>query len=489
MHIRGVVIENVKSFRGKHRFELSSGVNYFVGDNNSGKSTLMEALLFLFDGPAKWAPEAFYSTGTTSPTRVEAEIAGGVDELVLQEKFKRLAAYVFEDKGERILRLDRSSIDRQVEQGGKPKTITVKQVAFWHNERQQFENVTGIDAVVKSIFDFEAVWADTHPSEHIDFASTKTLGRLLDSAFKRFTKTEQWQALTEAHAKAFSPNEEGSFLTETQDLAAGIKELVDEQYGSAEYRFNFGLPEASVFMKQGNLHVDDGAGETPVGGKGTGMQRAIALGIIQLYAKSSALLEESNPTPLILMLDEPETWLHPTAQLKLGDALSAIGEHEQVFIITHSPYLIRKFDAQDHLLTVLTGQGADRRIDPSTKFGLFGGGEPTWGEINYRAFGICSNDFHNELFGHIQWHIEQQKSNGSFASEKEIDDFLVQKGLARTKVWTRSAKTSDSRTLAVYIRNSIHHPENTLNASVSAQELEVSTRELVGIVEALPSLT
>ena len=77
------------------------------------------------------------------------------------------------------------------------------------------------------------------------------------------------------------------------------------------------------------------------------MQRAIALGLIQLYARSGAL-EDDNPTPLILMLDEPETWLHPSAQLKLGEALSKIGEREQVFIITHSPYLIRKFNSQNH---------------------------------------------------------------------------------------------------------------------------------------------
>ena len=38
------------------------------------------------------------------------------------------------------------------------------------------------------------------------------------------------------------------------------------------------------------------------------MQRAIALGVIQLYARSEALQNEANPTPLILMLDEPETW-------------------------------------------------------------------------------------------------------------------------------------------------------------------------------------
>lgn len=267
------------------------------------------------------APEKFYSSDAVGPTRVEVDIAGDVDALVAQEKFKVLANFVFDDAGQRILRLERSSESRNVVQGGKDKTVDVKAVCFWHPERKQFENVTGIDAKVKAIFDFEAVWSDSQPDDHINFASTKTLGRLLDSSFKRFIQTDRWKALADAHEKAFSLDEEDSFPKETKTLADGIKAIVDEQYGPADYRFDFELPDAAVFMKQGRLNVDDGGGETPVDGKGTGMQRAIALGIIQLYARSAALLDDSNPIPLILMLDEPETWLHPTAQLKLGEAL------------------------------------------------------------------------------------------------------------------------------------------------------------------------
>lgn len=491
MYIRNVTVENVKSFRDKHRFELRPGVNYFVGDNNSGKSTVMEALLFLFEGPSatKWTPEKFYSTDAMGPTRVEVDIAEDVDGLVSQDKFSRLADYIFEDQGQRILRLDRCSVDRTVEQNGKSKQITVKAVCFWHPERRQFENVTGIDASVKSIFDFEAVWADAHPSEHIDFANTKTLGRLLDSAFKQFTQTDSWQTLAKAHEKAFSPDEEGSFLKEAQQLAADIKHLVDEQYGSADYRFDFGLPDAAVFMKQGHLHVDDGAGETPIEGKGTGMQRAVALAIIQLYARASAMLDETNPTPLVLILDEPETWLHPSAQLRLGDALSAIGKRDQVFVVTHSPYLIRKFDPDGHLLTVLSGQGTTRTVDPSTKFGLFGLGEPTWSEINYRAFEICSNDFHNELYGYIQQHIETQNADGKFATEGEIDTYLQNTGIPKTKTWVRTQQIQYPVTLPVYVRNAIHHPENESNPPPSEDELRESTKSLVTAVEAINGLS
>lgn len=488
MHIRNVTVENVKSFRKKTRFNLGSGVNYFVGDNNSGKSTVMESLLFLFEGPSaqRGRPESFYSTEPTGPTRVEVDIAGGVESLVAQQKYKVLEKYVFDDRGEKILRLERSSEPRQVLQGTKSKNIDVKAVCFWNPENKQFENVTGIDAKVKSIFDFEAIWADAQPGDHIDFASTKTLGRLLDTSFKSFALTDRWRALEEAHESAFSSEEEDSFFVETKRLAEKIQGLVGQQYGNAALRFEFGLPDASIFMKQGRLHVDDGAGETPIEGKGTGMQRAIALSIIQLYARSAALTEDENQTPLLLMLDEPETWLHPSAQLRLGDALSSIGEHEQVFVITHSPYLIRKFEPSGHKLTVLSGQGSDRRIDDSEKFGLFGIGEPTWGEINYRAFDICSHEFHNELFGFVQKFIEASKTPGRVAGEAEIDEFLSQRNIPRDTTWIRTSGRTDPRTICLFVRNSIHHPENRLNNQVTDEDLRKSTEALVTVVENLP---
>lgn len=487
MRIQSVTLQNVKSFRDSTRFEFGPGVNFLVGDNNSGKSTVMQALLFLFEGPSanRWVPDSFYSSGADQPTRVEVEIVGDLDALVAKDMFKVLASFVFDDGGQRVLRLERSSEVRSVVQNGKSKQVDVKAVCFWHPDRSQFENVTGIDAKVKAIFDFEAIWADASPGDHIDFATTKTLGRLLDATFKKFTTSARWLALEKAHAEAFSKDGEDSFLVETRQLASDLKKLVDEQYGLADYRFEFALPDAAIFMKQGQLHVDDGAGETPIIGKGTGMQRAVALGVIQLYARSASQLAEKNETPLVLILDEPETWLHPAAQLRLGDALSQIGVEEQVFIITHSPYLIRKFDTASHLLTVISGNGATREIHSSTHFGLFGTGEPTWGEINFRAFGICSNDFHNELYGHIQWHIESVVNPGSPAREKDIDNFLVDKGVDVSKTWKRTSGASYLSTLPVYVRNSIHHPENNENPAVSEAELLESTRALIAIVEGL----
>jgi len=84
MYLRSVIIENVKSFRGRHRFNFKPGVNFFVGDNNSGKSTVLEALLFMFEGPSatRWTPDKFYCAESDGATRVEVDISGDVDGLV-----------------------------------------------------------------------------------------------------------------------------------------------------------------------------------------------------------------------------------------------------------------------------------------------------------------------------------------------------------------------------------------------------------------------
>src|SRR4051794_32677458 len=53
-HIR---IKDFRSFTGEHEFDVSSGVNYFVGPNNCGKSNLVRALELALDPDARYAPD------------------------------------------------------------------------------------------------------------------------------------------------------------------------------------------------------------------------------------------------------------------------------------------------------------------------------------------------------------------------------------------------------------------------------------------------
>ena len=61
MFIKSMVIENFKGFHGSHDIEFNtpdgttegSGLNIFVGENNSGKSTIFETLDFIKDSTKK----------------------------------------------------------------------------------------------------------------------------------------------------------------------------------------------------------------------------------------------------------------------------------------------------------------------------------------------------------------------------------------------------------------------------------------------------
>ncbi|GAB3805837.1 ATP-binding protein [Humibacter antri] len=487
MYVKRLLTDNFKRFNGSQEFHFIDGLNLLVGDNNCGKSSIFEAILFAIEGPPKWKPEDILSRGADC-TRVEMDLAGGIDALVHTEKFSKLVDYVFDDgSGEIVLRLERWTKQREVTQNKRSVVLDGKKLCFWNPATAQFENPTGIDALAKALIDFEAVWADTNPTDVTDFGATKTLGRLLDAVAKPFLTTDQWKSFTQAHGAAFGNGDE-SLASHAVGLARQLEDMVGSQYGPASMRFGFDLPDAGSFLKLGRLLVDDGAGETEASGKGTGMQRALALAIIQLYARSEALADPDSPRPLVLLLDEPETWLHPNAQLRLGDALSAIADAQQLFLITHSPYLLRRFSPDKHRLAVLARDDGDLTVEYSHKFGVLGLGEPSWGEINYRAFGIYSYEFHDEIYGAIQRDFESRIAPPRDATQKEIERFLVTEGIPTVKLWTRTGGAVQQQTLPTYIRNSIHHPENNLNARVTEDELANSTDTMLDVWEKVSAL-
>ncbi|MDD3120477.1 MAG: AAA family ATPase, partial [Candidatus Gracilibacteria bacterium] len=50
MYIKKIVIENFKCFQGKFELDLNEGLNILVGDNESGKSTILEAINLALSG-------------------------------------------------------------------------------------------------------------------------------------------------------------------------------------------------------------------------------------------------------------------------------------------------------------------------------------------------------------------------------------------------------------------------------------------------------
>ncbi len=492
MYISKIKLVNFKSFKGEHVIEFSEGVNFFVGNNNCGKMTIFKAIEFIQSGKNKLD---FITQGLeTENISVELEFKGAnLSEIVNDENLNlnKYSDYVIDNEdGTYSLRVLRSSQECEVTQGKKTVSLDISKVRVYNpnsteeDDIKRFENPTGIDKTITALFDAQFVYSDIRNEDYQDFGKTKIIGKIINDITKDFQKGDTWREFQDAHNKTFGDEGLGRILG---GIATKISSVLKEQYGDGEVQFNFGLPEIDNFFKTGSLLLSDNGISTSVSEKGTGMQRALALSLIQVYAGVLDNEEEILSKPIMFFIDEPETFLHPKAQDKLIDSLNKIAKKYQVFITTHSPYLLKKFDCRTQQINIFSkNDDGVNFVSNKRELNLFGTTSPTIGEINYIAFGVYSVEFHNELYGFIQAKaIDEDEKN---YVEKEFEKWLVDKGVAQDKDYHRLLKNGniqqEQKTLPTLIRNIIHHPENT-NNSYTTEELEESTALLLNILHDL----
>jgi hypothetical protein len=191
---------------------------------------------------------------------------------------------------------------------------------------------------------------------------------------------------------------------------------------------------------------------------------------------------------IIYLIDEPELHLHPKAQEKLIELLIKESKDKQIVLSTHSPYIFKgalnkkigiiipKRD-NDGILKITDLNSSDWGIFPWS---------PSWGEVNYFAYNLASIEFHNELYGFLQ----ELTDNYTIES---FDKYLVSKGLNQDRKWTKMIggipQEPINITLPSYIRNCIHHPENTQNIKFTQTDLEESINHLVVFIEVEKSIS
>ncbi|MFC3928383.1 ATP-dependent nuclease [Streptococcus caprae] len=462
MFISKITLENFKCFSGKTEIFLDSGMNFFVGDNNAGKTTIFKAIEFIKSGKIKedWITKSLSDKDEVS---VELELRGeDLSSLLETEKLKKYKPYLIDE--EKII-IRRSSKETTWEDSkGKKKSITLKNITFYNPETKDFENPSGIDTVLSSLFETQFIYSDLKNEDYQGFGKTNIAGRLISDITEEFKKSKEWEELEKAHDNAFRAEGLTKLLSRVQNR---VEAILNEQYGEASVEFNFGLPTLDNFFKNGNILLEENGIKTDISEKGTGMQRALALSLIQVYADIDQPSASDMKTPLFFFIDEPETFLHPQAQDKLLNSLEKISLNSQIFITTHSPYLLRNYDKLKHKLFIFSRQPHVDRIQEDCQIGILPY-SPSWGEINYFAFKVASAEFHNELFGEL--HNLANTKNKTFDSGNKT----VGKGITSFDGWLAERKgmlpTSDDyinknpsgdyvdKTLSSYIRNYIDHP-------------------------------
>lgn len=207
----------------------------------------------------------------------------------------------------------------------------------------------------------------------------------------------------------------------------------------------------------------------------TGEKQIVFRGIYLL--RNNQMLQDST-----IMIDEPELSMHPKWQkgiLKYYKDLfvnNTSVNNIQLFVATHSEYVMESalYNSASDLTIVLkdnNGTIETKRIDaPSVLPSV------TSAETNYIAFDVVSNDYHIELYGHLQnkHNLTTVKSTDNFIKNRPEFDSLIHSKPS-------SFGTTQYETLSTYIRNAIDHPDPT--KSFTENELRISIELLIQLCQ------
>lgn len=483
MHISHLSFKGIRGYSTEASFDLSPATNYFVGENNSGKSSILDAINYLRNNTN--TPEDTFTIGIDE-SYVEATLSFAPNEAkeALGEEYKKLESFFSHSNNRETLHIRRQSYEDTVvnSKTGKSSKITTKNILICNPESGEFENPTGIAALIQRLFDTCFIYADEQVANHADMAKTKTLGKLISEQLTSIEEGAPWQQYMASHAALFESTGSGTVQEQLQTTAERVSALMSDQYGETSISFAFTPPETQALLKSGQVFISEPQetiGEMPLENKGTGMQRAFMLALLQVVAETS----DNAHSGTVYGLDEPETWLHPRAQAQLSRALSKLSANgRQILIFSHSPYMLKNIDVNKDLVYIVERIRGTHTITLEKNFRTQPQQYITLNAINYYAFQLATPEFLDELYGYFQELIAGPTSS---LSEKRMCSELEQCGIQATHNWinNKNPKNPYRVQLCVYVRNSIHHPENSLNAPYTYLQLVEAIEELISAIK------
>ncbi|MBO7466807.1 MAG: ATP-binding protein [Bacteroidaceae bacterium] len=246
-------------------------------------------------------------------------------------------------------------------------------------------------------------------------------------------------------------------INELQSVATGTLDKLNEMNPEVADQLKPSIGKEddlkwSDIFKNVSIAGDDGI---QVNKHGSGVRRLILLNFFRYEAEKKV----AEGKDVVYAIEEPETSQHNEHIKMMMDALKALSgrDHIQIIITTHNPYLVKQMDYSQ--LRLVAENGGLKTVNPVDTASM-----PyiSLNEVNYLAFGEASEEYHDELYGHLEYRGDLNAFLGTQPQQNYIR--LRKDG---TTLNEQKCKTE-------IIRHQIHHPENTLNPRYTSLELKQS---------------
>lgn len=213
-----------------------------------------------------------------------------------------------------------------------------------------------------------------------------------------------------------------------------------------------------------------GDNDIPINKRGSGVKRLILLNFFR--AEAERRKAEENIPSIIYAIEEPETSQHTDHQKKLISAFLELATtpNTQVIITTHSATLVKSLKFEQ--LRLVTNANNTKNIEAILPNQL---PYPSLNEVNFLAFSEVTEEYHNELYGYIEL-------------EGELNNFRNAKPtIAYNKQMRDGTLRAEQIILTDYIRHQIHHPENTNNIKYTFDNLNDSINMMRTFIQTIAS--
>lgn len=189
-----------------------------------------------------------------------------------------------------------------------------------------------------------------------------TFGKLLSILMRFLENSKHFEEISESFNKLHAllnivreaENESDTRIDKLQNIEKQIGGFLAENFPKSKIEIEIPKPELKQVFANARILIDDGVRDI-IETKGDGIKRAVTFALLRTYVEqlkeqkkeiadakkaetTEEVLEEINEQPYIFLFEEPELYLHPTAQKILFEALENLtAEKNQVFVTTHSP--------------------------------------------------------------------------------------------------------------------------------------------------------
>jgi putative ATP-dependent endonuclease of the OLD family len=332
MKLEKVIINNFCSCQS---VELDlDGYSPIVGYNNSGKSNILKAINWLLRKSV--LPQSSFFDANTAIT-VEGEISNVDLQLLPQNQQQAVAQYL----NNNILKFRRRQDIPQT------TAAQIKIDVYDFNANNWVANPAGLDNALAVLFP-EPIYIEAMKDASDDigkFSAKNTIGLLLKYILEQIRQNNAValqsleSALLTVESHLSGQNRINEFSTfETQATSA-----INNFFPGISLHLNLAAPTLDDLIKSASIDLSEQAGQIRnFSSYGHGAQRSVQMALIQLLAIQVQSLQLNLPT-VVLLIDEPELYLHPQAIEILRESLVLLSSQNfQIIFSTHSPLLVNQ---------------------------------------------------------------------------------------------------------------------------------------------------